>query len=103
MREAWIYGRNPLGLSVRHIRKTGENGEKKLFSVYKRFCKRAQEQNLKTEWVSEISAIMASIAFSEGVGQLVDTPMRKLRDFCELFGADVEKTEEISKIIGEEI
>ena len=29
----WIYGRNPLGLSVRHIRKTGENGEKKLFSV----------------------------------------------------------------------
>ncbi len=28
MREAWIYGRNPLGLSVRHTRKAGETVEK---------------------------------------------------------------------------
>ena len=33
MRDAWIYGRNPLGLSVRHARKAGEIAVKTVFSV----------------------------------------------------------------------
>ena len=71
--------------------------------VYKKFCLKVNEKELPTNYINELSAILSSHAFRKSVGKYMDVSVRKLTDFCELFGADIDKTEEVANIIGEEL